>query len=103
MAHGWPPPNVKALGKLQLETLTPASLRCACSDTYVYAGLGEVAGKAGNGAVQLLRRAPGPGDVLAQEALKLLAAFLRTCPAYQPSTAQVHDSNAARSFDYFGY
>lgn len=53
------------------------------------AGLESVAARAGAGAIHLLRRAPSPSDVLAQEAFKLLAAFLRTCPAYQPSTAQV--------------
>ncbi|KAK9808411.1 hypothetical protein WJX73_001754 [Symbiochloris irregularis] len=52
-------------------------------------GLENVANQAGAAAIHLLRRASNPGDMLAQEAFKLLAAFLRSCPDYQPTNSQL--------------
>lgn len=53
------------------------------------AGLAAAAAAACDGAIALLHAAPSVNDPLAQEAFRLVAAFLRTCPSFQPSQKQV--------------
>ena len=53
------------------------------------AGLAAAAQGACEGTLGLLHDTPSVNDPLAQEAFKLVAAFLRTCPSFQPSHKQV--------------
>jgi U3 small nucleolar RNA-associated protein 20 len=49
----------------------------------------QASGAAGKGVTALLKRAPNASHPVALEGFRLLAALLRQCGAYQPTTAQV--------------
>lgn len=49
----------------------------------------QASGAAGKGVTALLKRAPNASHPVALEGFRLLAALLRQCSAYQPTTAQV--------------
>uniref|UniRef100_A0A7S3R808 U3 small nucleolar RNA-associated protein 20 domain-containing protein n=1 Tax=Dunaliella tertiolecta TaxID=3047 RepID=A0A7S3R808_DUNTE len=51
--------------------------------------LAQASGAAGKGVTALLKRAPNASHPVALEGFRLLAALLRQCSAYQPTTAQL--------------